>query len=330
MSPETLYDVLQNLYSRLICLGLNCNYIGESSVLLANTDEDTAWPSCTNPNSDFKGYVGSNPDALLEWMKVDLDVRTIGTLIEMDAATAAYDVYHWGRHSRSHNDESNIALQDIAMSPELSEPDNMVGAAFDTYFSGTGYAGSTFADTHEYSSMLGLKDFVDATLRQRRIITESSLVTITLHIAAMDLLHKAIKNCNEGDTSSLGDDEGERRLKYGAHHWDRAFAYLSGWAEETDDAQGFLMMDIARFLCKAKPGSCNATTGDSEVNRLLIEAFLDGKEQLEGAGCAGAETRRGEIEKLILTVLVDAVAHFADKIALDTTDATQLAEGCEL
>jgi hypothetical protein len=37
-------------------------------------------------------------DEYLRHLKIDMDVRTIGTLVETDANDAAFDVCHWVRH----------------------------------------------------------------------------------------------------------------------------------------------------------------------------------------------------------------------------------------
>jgi hypothetical protein len=39
-------------------------------------------------------------DEYLRHLKIDMDIRAIGTLVETDANDAAFDVYHWVRHMR--------------------------------------------------------------------------------------------------------------------------------------------------------------------------------------------------------------------------------------
>ena len=314
VSRDALVEFVKELYSRLICVGVNCEEIGTANILTEDTASSmTSWPTCSDPAPDFNGYQSTNPSQLLSYMFLDMDVRTIGALIEMEAETAAYDVHHWGMSSRD-VDGDTIAIQDIAMSPYHAK--NTVGMAFGDYLDKVfPAAASTFADTHEYDSMMGLGNFEAATNTQRRIITEASMVTITLHILALDSFYKAVDSCRAGQPEST---------------WDRGFAALSGWGEETDMASGFLMMGIAQFLCKAKPGSCNPETGESYINIALMRAIEDGKanaRDLTEAACTAAEERVSEIETLLLTILVDGAAYFAQKIAADKSDKITFAEG---
>ena len=338
ISRDTLYDSLIALYSRLICLGLTCEDIGIPKILLDDTAQNpnNSWPTCFEPSTDFKGYQGtSNPNQLLEWMKIDIDIRSIGTLIEMEASTAAYDIHHWGYSSRDISttltaatatnggiiSSKNIAIQDIAMQPY--HPKNKVGLAFANYltrkFPGNS-AVSTYADTHEYQTMMGLEVFADGsstTNTQRRVMAEATMVTITLHIAALNSFYNAIDDCRNGKQETT---------------WDRGFAYLSGWAEETEDASGFLFMRVAKFLCQTK--SVCDVTGDSYINKGIMSAIEGGKSNLASinqAGCTAAEEKVDEIELLLQTILVDATAFFTAKIAEDGgTDQTIRAEGYSL
>ena len=301
MTRDDLRDALKTIYSRLVCLGITCDDIGTSVVLSSQEDD---WPSCLEPTVEFTGYRYPTGQAL-EYLEVDLDIRTIGTLIEMDASTAAYDVYHWGRHIKDANGRY-VALQTTAT--EEYHVGNVVGKSFESYFSPT----KNYADLHEYKAMMGQGDFANATPTQRRIITEGTMVTITLHAHALNLLYKAIEVCTTDG-------------QMGGFYWDQAFASLSGWAEGTEGTEGFLFMEIARFLCERTSAGCTT----SEINLLLIAAMEGGKTSLTSADCTAAETRVKEVEQLLQTILVDITAYFANLIAEDTTDADNLAEGCE-
>jgi len=308
ITTATLYNMLISLHSRLLCLGIECDWIGESNLLSAGIGNST-FPTCQPPSMDFKGYAGSDSSDLLERMKVDLDIRTIGTLIEMEAPTAAYDVYHWGKFSRDKNG-LYYALQDTSLIEMHTK--NTVGKAFDTYFENENYE-----DLHEYQALMGLGDFTEATPTQRRIITEASMVLITLHSFALNSMYKAVDDCRAGVAETT---------------WDTAFASLSGWAEESEYAdEGFLFMEIARFLCE-EADKCNSTTGDSEINRLLLLAIQGGKGDLQISpsatrDCDGAEEKVKEVEKLLQTILVDVTAYFAEQISEDVADMDNLAEG---
>ena len=314
MNTSILYNALNSLYDRLICLGIKCDYIGFPSVLSTTTE---SWPSCQDPIMRFKGYQGSEPTQFVEEMKVDLDVRTIGTLIEMDARPAAYDVYHWGRHVK--NTSGDYYSMQTKSTEEYHEK-NEVGNSFNSYFAAVAGGITNFADEHEYKDMMALGNFAGATPTQRRIIAEASMVLINLHAFALNCMHRAVdycRNASDGDTSDLAE-----------LHWDRVWASLTGWAEETDDAEGFLFMEIARYLCE-EAGTCVEATGDSAINSQLITELEAGKVAIGNSSCDDAESKIAKVQTLLLTILFDITAYFADLISKDTANKDNLAEGCE-
>ena len=139
----------------------------------------------------------------------------------------------------------------------------------------------------------------------------------TLHAFAINHMYNAIDICRNVGNNLI------------ENNWDRAFASLTGWAEEDDNSEGFLFFEVARYLC-TDTDSCNVETDDSEINRLLMAAFEDGKTSLKMKDCDGAQEKVVEVQKLLLTALVDLTAFFAEVISEDLTDADNLAEGCEL
>ncbi len=275
------------------------------------------WPTCTDPTADFDGYAISenvDRDTFLEYAKVDLDVRTIVALVEMDAGDAAYDVYRWGRNMRVESTR-NAALMDLESEPNHSNND--VGTTYVSFFDQQSMTiGEHIRESIMGGGLLGL--YVDATPGQRKIITEWTFLAISLQIHALNAMYEAIDSCNAGAQETT---------------WDRGVAALSGWAEETADTDGLLLMEVERFFCRAND-SCDTYTSDSTINGLMWDAMTTGKNGLANlsgdmSGCSIAETSVASIKKLVLTILVDAAATFADLIAQDTTNAINLAHGCE-
>lgn len=317
LSKDTFYDMLNTIQSRLVCLGVTCEQVGTSNTLSADNDMDVdgGWPTCSNPDAEFDGYPASvnlDPDLFLEYSKVDLDVRTISVLVEMDAGDAAYDVYRWGRNMRVES-VRNMALMDLEL--ETIHVSNDVGTAYTSFFDQKSISiGEHILEVVMGGGLLGL--FFDATPGQRKIIVEWTFIAISLHIHALNAMYEAIDNCRAGTQETT---------------WDRGVAALSGWAENTIDADGLLLMKVDRFLCQSKQ-SCDPDTNDSKINGLMMEAMISGKNDLAdlgGDGCTRAETSVASIKKLVLTSLVDATATFAELIAQDMTNANNLAHGCE-
>ncbi len=317
LSKDTFYDMLNTIQSRLVCLGLTCEQVGTSNTLSSDNgmDADGGWPTCSDPTADFDGYPASvnlDPDLFLEYSKVDMDVRTISVLVEMDAIDAAYDVYRWGRNMRVES-LRNMALMDLEL--ETTHASNDVGTAYASFFDEKYISiGEHIRESIAGGGLLGL--FVGASPGQRRIITEWTLIAVSLQVHALNAMYEAVESCRAGALETT---------------WDRGVAALSGWAENTIDADGLLLMEIDRFICQAKE-SCDPNTNDSKINELMLEAMTSGKNDLSdlgGDGCTRAETSVASIKKLILTSLVDATAFFAELIAQDITNADNLAHVCE-
>ena len=69
------------------------------------------------------------------------------------------------------------------------------------------------------------------------------MVTVLLHIYAIDSMYEAIDKCS-------------------TEPWDRAVAALTGWAEGTDNAKGLLFMSIGRYLC-SRAATCEVANAAS-------------------------------------------------------------------
>ena len=334
LEVDVLYDVLNTLYGRLACLGLSCGHIGVSNLLAASDAEGATSPTCADPEMEFgSGYPFDDAFDITRHLKIDMDVRTIGILVEMDANEAAYDVYRWGRHMRrigvdgstgrdvndvdgwvEEADDIVVALRALAIEPvhEL----NSAGAAYASFLeenSGTFTPGLTeffsLADAQFHEVTMKNGRYFDATPAQRRSIVESTLAFMTAHVHALNRMYEAEESCLSGATETT---------------WDQGFASLTGWAEEDEYAHGFLMMALAGHLCD-KTGNCL-----SDIKSLLVDGLVGGKEMLRGNNCLSAELVIRDTEKLILTLLVDAAAYYADQLSQDGTNADHLADGREL
>lgn len=343
LDQEVLFDVLDTLYSRLTCLGLTCEHIiGTSS-----SSTDIVGPVCTDPTTDFDGVGypygdGSSTDTagrFMQQLKIDLDMRTIGRLVEIDAKSSAYDVYRWGRHMRAVyvdpmsgrdvNDAegvdvtmNNVALRDVSV--DYHER-NVVAAAYDTYLEGHKDLFTTtsamqsvddyeFADVYISEVMKGLGRFggSDVTLIERRIILESAFPLILAHVHALDQFYEAVDDCRAGMVETT---------------WDIGYAALSGWAQEDQYANGFLA--LAWTMCT--DGSCDflAPTSMSTLKETLLMKLKEGKESLRllQANCEEADGIIKDIENLILTILVDAAAYYANQMSAEPLNTVYVAYG---
>ena len=289
-TPDSLTAARKKLESRYTCLGINCNMVGEAVFTLPGG-------ACVDPELDIHGYVVANQE-LREVATVDLDVRTIGTLVEMNADEAANDIYHWGRFSRTGLQGGYYPLQKYATGQ--SHPSNAVATAFSNHFAQLTHPSDNIVD----NAIMGKGAFTSEKPRVRRIIAEAAMVTILLHIYALDSMYEAIDDCD-------------------VNTWDKAAASLTGWAEGTANAKGLLFLSIGRFLC-SRTASCEVSNSDhgedSKVNKLIMLSLKIGRDSIEAAMCDEAKQEVSKIETLILTELVDATAYFAQQVVQNPSD----------
>lgn len=284
-TPDSFTSARKKLESRYTCLGIDCNMVGEAVFTLPGG-------ACVDPELDIHGY-GVASQELREVAPVDLDVRTIGTLVEMDANQAADGIYRYGRFSRISAQGGYYPLQKYATGQ--SHPSNTVATAFSNHFSQLTHPSDNIVD----DAIMGKGAFAVENSRLRRIIAEASMVTILLHIYALDSMYEAIDNCD-------------------VKAWDRATASLTGWADGTKDARGLLFLSIGRFLC-SRTASCEIADSDhgedSKVNKLIMLSLKIGRDSIEAGLCSEAKDEVSKIETLILTEIVDATAYFAQQVA---------------
>lgn len=284
-TPDSFTSARKKLESRYACLGIDCDMVGEAVFTLPGG-------ACVDAEMDIHGY-GVASQELREVATVDLDVRTIGTLVEMNANQAADDIYHYGRFSRIGLQGGYYPLQKYATGQ--SHPSNTVATAFSNHFSQLTHPSDNIVD----DTIMGKGAFAVENPRLRRIIAEASMVTILLHIYALDSMYEAIDDC---DVAA----------------WDRATASLTGWAEGTENARGLLFFSIGRFLC-SRTASCEVANSDhgedSKVNKLIMLSLKIGRDTIEAGVCSEAKDEISKIETLILTEIVDATAYFAQQVA---------------
>lgn len=289
-TPDSLVYARNKLESRYTCLGIDCSMVGDAVFTLPGD-------ACKDTALNIHGYEGASQE-LGEVATVDLDVRTIGTLVEMNAAQAAYDIYHWGRFSRTGLQGGYYPLQKYATGQ--SHPSNSVATAFSNHFANMTHPSDNIVD----DAILGKGAFESENPRLRRVIAEGSMVTILLHIYALDSMYEAIDDCN-------------------IDAWDRAVASLTGWAEGTENAKGLLFLSISRYLC-SRTASCEVANSihgeDSKVNKFIMLRLKTGRDSIEGGLCVEAKDNVNQIETLILTVLVDATAYFAQQVIQDPSN----------
>jgi len=296
--PILFSDTVTTLQKNYACLEISCAQVGKAPFMLGD------WPVC----QDFTAFsIAGYPEVSAQTMdvaKVDIDIRTIGMLLEVEAYDAAESVYKYGGIFTDNNQDFN-SLQSL----ELSSAQSVKGDDLKFLYNA---ANEIIVEVFDEESSM----FQYHTSLERRVMAEAYLVAITSHIYAIDSLFWADDLCDDNGSDAI-------------QAWDTAVAALVGWTEGSQDGgssdNGVLFYNIAQYLCKTA-GKCNVAN-DSEVNRLLISRLKEGKQEIRSKDCVAAYTQANEIEKLLQTVLVDTVAYFAGQIVEDKSDNESIVVG---
>jgi hypothetical protein len=191
-------------------------------------------------------------------------------------------VYWWGQFSLALSESYDDAtLGDVAAADDYSHHgSNMVANSFNAEYQKDNFPDELIMDAIKSEGV-----FARATPIQRRIVTETSLATIVLHMYAIDKMYKSVDVCNTGVTDP-------------DNWWDRGVASLIGWSEGTEDGgsedSGTLFYDISQYVC-AWYETCVAD-GDAKVNKMLMSSLKEGKQSLTDLDCGTAEAKLNEAE----------------------------------
>eukprot|EP00804_Cyclotella_cryptica_P018112 CCRYP_005898-RB/>CCRYP_005898-RB protein AED:0.02 eAED:0.02 QI:1433/1/1/1/0.93/0.88/17/82/2547 len=312
LDTTALSEVLTTLFNSFTCLGVTCDQVGVPYYIIPQMAIDL--PVCEDipMNVTVAGYQG-NYDRMLESAVVDLDVLTIGTLVEMEANENAKNVYWWNKFGLSLSQTMyDVSLNDMALA--YNHEKNTAAQSYDAKFA---------IDDLVTSAIQKTGDFISTSSIQRRQVVETLLATIVLPIYALDSLYNAIDTCTNNQIAGEG--------QHDTTEWDKAAASLVGFLEGPNDGgsgKGALLYNLGQVLC-ANAGACD-NGGGADVNNLLMASFKDGKDQLLESDCTSAEQHVYEIEIYMQTVLLDAVAFYAKRIKDDPTDGLNLANGYAL
>jgi hypothetical protein len=197
---------------------------------------------------------------------VDLDVLTIGALLEMEANDAAQNVYWWNKYGLS----LSQTMDDVSLS-DMATRDNHEFNTNAQY-----YDSEYVLDDLIISVIQKTGDFASASGVERRAVVEALLTTVVLPIYALDSMYNAIDICDIA------------QVEKAASEWDKAAASLIGFTESA------LFFNLGSQLCEFAPACTSA-----EVNTNLLQALNDGQDQLLNSDCISAQEKIYEIELMM-------------------------------
>jgi hypothetical protein len=214
--------------------------------------------------------------------RIDLDLREIDILMQMNAHKAAEEIYMYGKNVEGSNGGS-LSLSEIATTSERS-----IVPQYDAF--------SRFYDDNSF-----IDKSIRAALRgdgiwsgeQRRVLVLKSLQAIVMFFGALQAAYEAVSDCS---TSAQSRSDGKTDA------WDRAAAFLVGSLEGTESngsAEGYLFYSLAQEHCEAF-GTCEDDTAAVEVNEQLIDLLYSGRGAVLGNSCNSLRKIADELSTLLL------------------------------
>ena len=227
-------------------------------------------------------------------LKLDLDVRQIGMLMEVGAYTAAENMINRGQNS--------------VVADENGSP---------SYYRSI----KDIATDEAYSFILNVTNeeqpFDDISGYQARGLVKEVLQSMVGYNASLSKVQDAVGACSNNQTKSP------------ISQWEGALAYLVGSIEGPEtggnfDEQGQMLYALAKENC-FKFSTC-AEDGDSKLNKELLTLFREGKNELVSRSCSDLSITAQKIESTLQTVLIQSTLRFA----LDNADLESESESEDL
>ncbi|KAL3938414.1 MAG: hypothetical protein SGBAC_006676 [Bacillariaceae sp.] len=272
---EKVVDKIRSVYS---CLGLKCDDIGIYSSEV--TDEA---PSCIDEGVrvNLAGYTPAND--VSDYSRIDLDLREIDILMQMNAYKAAEETYMYGKNVENPNGGA-LSVSNIATTSGRS-----IVPQYDAF--------TRFYDDKSYVDKI-----IRAALRgdgiwsgeQRRVLVLKAAQTIVMYFGALQAAFEAVSDCSSTVQARSSTTKSDA--------WDRAAAYLIGSLEGSEafgTPEGYLFHSLAQEHCEAF-GTCASSTGAVDVNNQLIDLLYAGRGAVLSGSCPGLQKVAGELSSLIL------------------------------
>jgi hypothetical protein len=227
--------------------------------------------------------------SLLQYARLDLDLREMDILLQMQAYAAAEDIYLYGKHVKGDNGGS-LSLSELATTSERS-----IVPEYDSFV--RYYENDAYADNIIRSALTGTASGDGWTDAQRRTVILKSTQIMVMYFGVLQAAYEAVSDCTT--TASL-------RSGGSSESWDRAAAMLIGHMEgiETNGTkEGYMYYDLAQEHCK-EFGTCQNDNTGVAVNDRLITLLYSGRGAVLGNSCKGLRKAADEISSLLLVPVI--------------------------
>eukprot|EP00536_Pseudo-nitzschia_multiseries_P000699 jgi/Psemu1/1580/gm1.1580_g len=306
---EPIIGMIREAYG---CLGLKCDDIG---VHTAETKDGA--PECKDPafDSELAGYRPSSDvrdvsttgriapynhnhcsqilylkiiilsSSLLQYSRLDLDIREMDVLLQMKAYNAVDELYTHGKHARGAGGVV-ASIGQLATTKHRSIVPQF--ESFAQYYS---------TDTYADDIIRGALDPVQVnwTEEQRRTVVIKGSQVLVMYFAALQNAYEAVSQCSTQGIDQSGASE----------VWDQAAAILIGSLQATNSVtdEGYMLYGLAEDYC-VEFGTCLNQTTNSYINDEVVSLLYTGRGAALSNSCRALEKTAYELSSLLLIPII--------------------------
>ena len=221
---------------------------------------------------------------------LDRDILRMRNLMTMKALDAAKIVYGYGFNTET-------TLKELATSNDRSTVSSQF-PLFTSYFQGD----ETYADTMIMNAFSKISPFVAASESQISEIVTRTLQSMVMYMASLQELFDANDSCQSDPD-------------YALTHWERGVAALigsMGGSRSAGNDYGQLMFALSNELCNDYQKCQKDGSGDSIVNKYLMDLLITGVEKIKSGNCDTLLLVDSyTLEGLLKITLIQGTLHFA-------------------
>jgi hypothetical protein len=241
--------------------------------------------------------------------KIDLDIKQIKVLVELEQYKAAKHLYEYGKNSEQFRENpeedaySTLSLQDLAITTdrEKAVPEYKMFVEY--------YNDPNYADKMILASLDG-KDKWKNNVEQRAAFITTVLQYHVIYLYALAELADTEADCVDKDpTKNAGAVES----------WDEVAAVLIGSLEapfrggSTDLQDGYFSWNLANQQCFEYNVCTSNNNGYAIVNDKLLDLLYAGKGELDALDCTNLRRTVAQVEHLLLVPLIQSTLKYASK-----------------
>ena len=300
LGPSQADAALSSIQEAYSCFDVTCQEIGSYMGGLVETCTDKV-------DMDLVGYSSSRSGSLPK-SYIDRDILQIDIFMKFQALGNALD---WYEHGWS----SPYSLQELARNQVL--PSTSQYALFSDYYGSDTFAHNLLIDIMK--ELPPFNSFDEGSTTQLRELATGVLKYVVMYFSATSALQSSVSECNSGNTQTS--------LEY----WDTAVAFyvgsMEGEASAGSPLGGELLFSTASELCEDFDNcSSTASKPKAKINDDIVQAFIDGADQIESNGCSsvGSLVENQLIPKMTVPLLQGVVqyASFNAGLSPGTTDGS--------